>query len=390
MTKEVKKELSEAKKLYQSKNYREALEIYEKSYAENSNEFNKWDKIFYSWALYQLYIKNFDDETELMEYTELITELIRQSDLNKSPTCAYTLSVFKVLDYLYRNEDYEYLLFWLEKIDPNLLDSEQSEFNGRIYPSRKEKYYNYASKAYFESRDYENCILISDKALRSFDKFTNDSDVWYNWRIAKSLKELGKSQEALKYLEEVSKAKNDWFIYKEIAENYFIMDESENALNYVVDAVLTKEPPKIKVNLFYLIYNLLKDDNPEIALKHAKLVKALKMESGAPVPNEIEELVSEDNLDIRDLEYDIKEFWIKYKFKEQELQYGAITKILPHGKSGFILADDGESLYFRTYEFKDDRNLLVEGQRVSFFTEKSFDRSKNRESINAVNININK
>ena len=142
MSKDIKKELLDAKKLYKSKNYREALEIYEKHYPDNSEEFNKWDKIFYSWAIYQLYIKDYDDETELMEYTQLITELIRQSDLNKSPTCAYTLSVFKVLDYLYKEGDYEYLLIWLDKIDPTLLDAKQSEFNGRIYPSRREKYYN--------------------------------------------------------------------------------------------------------------------------------------------------------------------------------------------------------------------------------------------------------
>ena len=46
MSKDIKKELLDAKKLYKSKNYREALEIYEKHYPDNSEEFNKWDKIF--------------------------------------------------------------------------------------------------------------------------------------------------------------------------------------------------------------------------------------------------------------------------------------------------------------------------------------------------------
>lgn len=389
MSKDIKKELLDAKKLYKSKNYREALEIYEKHYPDNSEEFNKWDKIFYSWAIYQLYIKDYDDETELMEYTQLITELIRQSDLNKSPTCAYTLSVFKVLDYLYKEGDYEYLLIWLDKIDPTLLDAKQSEFNGRIYPSRREKYYNYASKAYLETGDYNNCILISDKALREFHRFTNDSDVWFNWRIAKSLRELGKPEDALTYLEKVSKVKRDWFISKEIAENYFMLDDKENTLKYVIEAVLTNEPPSLKINLFYLIYQLLKDDEPDLALKHAKLFAALKLEYGAPIPSDIEELIiDEDELDVDELEMEIKDYWFEYKFKDQELQYGTITRIFENGKAGFITSDDGASLFFISYEFKGNLHNMKEGQYVSFYTKMGFDRSKNKESLNAVNINI--
>lgn len=390
MSEEIKKELLNAKKLYKSKNYSEALEIYEKHYPKNSDEFNKWDKIFYSWAIYQVYIKDYDDETELMEFTQLITELIRQSDLNKNPTCAYTLSVFKVLDYLYKKGDYEYLLYWLDKIDPALLDAKQSEFNGRIYPSRREKYYNYSSKAYLETKDYNNCISISEKALNEFHHFANDNDIWFNWRIAKSLKELNKPENALTYLEKVSKVKRDWFVSKEIAENYFMLDDNENALKYIIESVLTDEPPSLKINLFYLIYQLLKDDKPELALEHAKLFAALKLEYGASIPEDIEKLmIDEDELDTDKLEQKIKDYWLQYKFKDQKLQYGTITKVFEHGKSGFITSDEGEHLFFNAYEFKSDIYYMNEGQYVSFYTKTGFDRSKNKESVNAANININ-
>lgn len=390
MSEEIKKELLDAKKLYKSKNYSEALEIYEKHYHENSEEYNKWDKIFYSWAIYQVYIKDYDDETELIEFTQLITELIRQSDLNKRPTCAYTLSVFKVLDYLYKERDYEYLLYWLDKIDPALLDAKQSEFNGRIYPSRREKYYTYSSKAYLETKDYTNCILISEKALNEFHHFANDNDVWFNWRIAKSLKELNKPENALTYLEKVSKVKRDWFVSKEIAENYFMLDDKENALKYIIESVLTDEPPSLKINLFYLIYQLLKDDKPELALEHAKLFEALKLEYGASIPEDIEKLMIDENeLDIDKLEQKIKDYWLQYKFKDQKLQYGTITKVFEHGKSGFITSDEGEHLFFNAYEFKSDMHYMNEGQYVSFYTKTGFDRSKNKESVNAANININ-
>ena len=158
MTKEIRKELIEAKKLYQSKKYEKALAIYEKHFQTSPEALNNWDKIFYSWSLYQLYIKDAEDEDKLFESAELVTELVKQDDLNKKPVCAYTLSVFKVLDYLYSQNDYFNLINWLEKINPELLDENRFESNDRVYRSRKEKYYDYATKAYFECEDFEKCI----------------------------------------------------------------------------------------------------------------------------------------------------------------------------------------------------------------------------------------
>lgn len=385
MTKEIRKELLEAKKLYQSKKYDEALNIYERYFNENPEVFNNWDKIFYSWALYQMYIKDPEDEDKLFESAELVTELIKQDDLNKIQVCAYTLSIFKVLDYLYAQNDYYSLVSWIEKIDPNLLDQKRFESNDRIYRSKKEKYYDYASKAYLECDDFEKCIKVSKEALYALNKFTNNSDVWYRWRIAKSYKELLENKDALKYLEEVVKVKKDWFVQKEIAENYYILGEDEKALDYICAAVLTNDPLTIKVNLYHLAYKILEELNPELALKHAELFYAIKLENDSQIPDDIEELgIDEDNLDKDELNLEIKDYWSQYKFKDQQLQYGTITKIFEHGKSGFITSDDNESVYFNVYEFKGD-NLDV-GQYVSFYTEKSFDKSKNRESIKAINI----
>ena len=385
MTKEIRKELIEAKKLYQSKKYEKALAIYEKHFQTSPEALNNWDNIFYSWSLYQLYIKDAEDEDKLFESAELVTELVKQDDLNKKPVCAYTLSVFKVLDYLYSQNDYFNLINWLEKINPELLDENRFESNDRVYRSRKEKYYDYSTKAYFECEDFEKCIEVSNEALTTLTEFTNGSDIWYRWRIAKSLKELLENREALTYLEEIVKVKKDWFVQKEIAENYYILDEDEKALDYICAAVLTNDPSNIKVNLYYLAYKILKEQNSDLALKHAELFLAIKLDNDSQVPDDIEELmIDEDNLNKKDLEREIKEYWSEYKFKDQQLQYGTITKIFEHGKSGFITSDDNQSLYFNVYEFKGD-NLDV-GQYVSFFTEKSFDKSKNRESLKAVNI----
>lgn len=383
----VRKELLEAKKLYKSKEYEKALELYESHYLEHPELLNNWDKIFYSWSIYQLHIKNYENESELFEYAELITELIPQGDLNKAPVCAYTLSVFKVLNCLKDNNDWEYMIYWLDKLNPDLLDEKQGHDQDIVFASNREKYFNFASKAYLECGDYEDCIEVSKKALESLTDFTNNSNVWYNWRIAKSLKVLNRNEEALDYLKEVSKVKRDWFVQKEIAENYYILNDVENAKDYITNAVLTNDPDLIKVNLYYLIYKILKDDDPELALLHARYFVAIKLESDALIPDEIDELlIDENDLDIKSLKRQIKDYWTDYKFSGQELQYGTITKVFEHGKSGFITSVDDESLYFKAFDFKDNRDFMKVGQYVSFYTQKGFDKSKNRETINAVNI----
>ncbi|WP_458404040.1 tetratricopeptide repeat protein [Methanobrevibacter sp.] len=383
----VRKELLEAKKLYKSREYEKALELYESHYLEHPELLNGWDKIFYSWSIYQLHIKNYKNESELFEYAELITELIPQGDLNKAPVCAYTLSVFKVLNCLKDNNDWEYMIYWLDKLNPDLLDEKQGHGQDIVFASNREKYFNFASKAYLECGDYEDCIEVSKKALESLTDFTNNSDVWYNWRIAKSLKVLNRNEEALDCLKEVSKVKGDWFVQKEIAENYYILNDVESAKDYITNAVLTNDPDLIKVNLYYLIYKILKDDDPELALLHARYFVAIKLESDAPIPDEIEELlIDEDDLNIRSLKHQIKDYWTDYKFSGQELQYGTITKVFEHGKSGFIKSVDDESLYFKAFDFKDNRDFMKVGEYVCFYTQKGFDKSKNRETTNAVNI----
>ena len=383
-SKEIRKELNEAKKLYQAKKYDEALTIYEKRYNESPEDLNRWDKIFYSWSLYQLYIKQADDEDKMFESAELVTELINQDDLNERPVCAYTLTVFKILDQLYSENDYYDLLTWLDKINPELLDEKRFETDERVYRSKKEKYYDYATKAYFEVEDYEKCIETSKEALEVLENFTNSSDVWYNWRIAKSYKELLKNREALEYLKEVVKVKKDWFVQKEMAENYHVLGENEKAEDYICEAVLTNDPVTIKVNLYYLAYNVLKQINPELALRHAELFYAIKLENDSQIPDDIEELMIDDDLDKNALESEIRQYWQQHKFKNQELQHGTVTRIFEHGRSGFITSDNDESIYFNVSEYNGD-DLKVDDY-VSFYTEKSFDKSKNRELTRAVNI----
>lgn len=321
MDKNIKIQLRQAKKLYDSKKYEEALDLYEQLFNENSNDFDMNSKISYCWAIYQVHVKNFSDIDELYDSVEFICDLIPQADLNSVNTCPYTFSVFKVLDYLYNKKEYYNLFDWFDRLNPMLLDENRSKFKGRLCRSRKEKYYDYLSKSNLECADWDLCIEISKEALTSLETFTNHGDTWHIWRIAKSLKELHQNNEALNYLDEVLKVKKEWFVFKEIVENYYSLNDNKKALEYIPGAILTDDSIKMKVNLYYLIYDILKDSEYNMALKHAQLYYLIKSENNSEISADIEYLNFDENeLNKEELVNEINNYWESFKLKNQEFQ----------------------------------------------------------------------
>ena len=319
MTREIRKELNQAKGLYKNGKKEEAFEIYDRHFNENPDKFDHWDKIRYCWCIYYLFIRDSNNEHELAENVEKVTGIVKQENLNKSPVCVYTQCVFKMIMFLKAQNDWEYMLYWLDKLNPKLLSETQRDSGDVTYPSKKEEYYKFLSKAYLQCGEYEDCIEVSKEALNRLTNFALNGDVWHKWNIAKSLRMLNRSSEALTYLEDVAEVQKDWFVYKEFAENYHVLNDNENALRFAAQSVLTNDPAEIKVNVYHLIYNILKDSDPELALKHAELYLGIKIENGGLIDEDIEELeIDEDDIDIDALEGEIKSYWQEFNFHKTD------------------------------------------------------------------------
>lgn len=374
MEEDIKTQLKKAKAIYQKKKHDEAEKIYKTAYDEDPEAFTIWDKRFYAWALYHLHIKNPSSEDELVKSCELISELLIQEDTNKVKVCAYTTSMLKIINY-FKDNAYE-CLKWLDMLNPKLLNSNPRSMNrdGRIskFYSDKEKWYSLKTKHLLDMGEYEETIKFADEALNELDEFVNNSDIWFKWRIAIANKDLDNYDEALKYLEEIINSKNDWFILKELAEIYSLNGDYDLALKYAIDAALAKGDIKYKINLYRLLDEIfIAKDMDEDSESIVELIEAI-----------------EDDENFVEIEKELKERWVEIKFNNQQRSYGTISNILSHGKAGFIKAADGESYYFNIYEIQGDKSKVKEGDYVSFFLEESFDKKKNKKTLNAVNINI--
>lgn len=369
----------------------EAEAIYREYWETSSEDFSEFDKTTFSWILYNKYIKNNEDIDEILEAAELITELKKQEDQSKESKypCPYTLSVLKTLENLNKNNDFEDVLMWADMLNPNYLSTKASDYNGRKYPSPKEKYYSQLTKALLKLDEIDRCYELSKEALE-LEELTDD--IWFKWRLAKCANELGEYDEAIGYLKEIITRKPDWYIKAEIANSYYFNGDLDNALSYAIDAVLTPAPSESKVNVYSLIADLIEDEYPEEALKNRYLEYSIRLNKEWNIEDKLTEEIEQAGLDSENTEYwkiekELKPFWNSLKYAGQELKYGIINKIFPHGKSGFIEGEDGKSYYFIKNDFKGKDEDFKEFTSVSFFTEDRLDKKKGVMKPNAVNIN---
>lgn len=386
-----KEKLKLAQKFKRENKTDEAEAIFREFWEKSPQGFSEFDRTSFSWILYNKYIKNNDDIDEICENAELITEVKKQQDQSEDSKypCPYTLAVLKVLETLNKNNDFEEVVMWAEKINPNYLSAKASEFNGRKYPSNKEKYYSQLTKALLKIDDIDTCYELSKEALQ-LDELTDDT--WFDWRLAKCANEIGEYDEAIEYLKKLIVKKPDWFIKAEMANSYYFKGDFDSSLSYAIDAVLTPAPSESKVNVYSLIADLIEDEYPEEALKHRYLEYSIRLNKEWSISDRLKDEIEAAGLDSENREYwkienELKSFWNELRYKDQDVQYGIISKILSHGNAGFIQAEDGQSYYFNKYEFKGSDDEFQEMTSVSFYLKEGFDKAKNEVKMNAVNIN---
>ncbi len=428
----------QAKQLKQAKNFEEALPLFKQLWEEHRKNCNEWDgwnyahclskqkdyknalKIcrevyeikknfeqnneLYAWCIYhtEIKIEKVENEQLLFKAGEAIIKLTKQKPTKQqsdSP-CVYSLSIFKILDYLNKKTIYnpKQIIYWTEKLNPVFLETVPFKFTDnegkeRELASKKEEWYSLRSKALYENRDFKDCISLSEVALKSLPKFHYDNDIWFKRNIALSKAELGNIETAIEELKSLLKRKNEWFIQKEIAELYKRQKKIDDAVKYAVDAALNYGDPDKKMNLYKLLADLLKIQNKiQEAKTHIELIYKIRLENQWKIDLELLDLVNSYNIDknnihtAKELIRDLKKIWETLKFGDQEVLRGIIKTIISEGKAGFVETEDKKLFYFSTKDFKGKQHLIKEGLKVSFFLKDSFDKKKNQPTKNAVNI----
>ena len=371
-------------------NLEEALEICRAVY-QAKPEF-KAGKDLYAWCIYHIEIKKDNeqikkDENKFFKAANAILTLTQQDQY--SP---YTKTIFRVIDYLiktkasYPTDD---IIGWVNKLDPNSLSKEPFSFKGhdgkyREIQSDQEKWFAIKTKALEKIGSFQECIELSERALINTEKFHHNNDIWFKRRIALSKANLGDKNQAVEELKNILQNKKEWFIQHEIAQICYDLGKMEEGLVFAIEAALNFGKSENKWELFLLMARILRaQDRLDDAKKHLMFAAKLRMEQEWSMPEPLNMMLNELNLDIsesikkKELFKSLKIFWETEKYSNLPHMQGIVKAILKNGKAGFITGDDGKDYYFKINSFKGDKNRLRNGLKVSFVIEDSYDKKKN-------------
>jgi len=360
--------------LKQLKNYREALDVCRETYKLNRGF--EPVKGLYAWCIYYTEITSqVADEARFFRAAEAITNLSKQDDKYS----AYQITVFKVLEHLTGKSSYQAdkIMEWTGKLNPKTLDDSTFTFTDkegkeREIASKKEQYYTLRSRALLEKGAFDECIRICEEGLRTFETFHYDNDVWFRWRIGLCYEGLGEYEKSLNMQLELLKTKKEWFIQKEIAEQYFRLGDYAKSLQYALDSALNSGDTNKKINTFIVLAKALHQlEKNEEAYLHENFITSLKK--------------GEYN---KEVENELRKIWNTLKFNTQPQYVGKIKTILPNGKAGFVESDKGKTYYFFLREFRGKRETAQVNQPVTFYLEEGYDAKKDRKTMNAVRVEI--
>jgi len=333
-------------------------------------------KGLYAWCIYYTEISSqITDEAQFFRAAEAITHLSKQDDKYS----AYQITVFKVLEYLTGKSRYQAdkILEWTGKLNPQTLDDSTFSFTDkggseREIASKKEQYYMLRSRALLEKGAFDDCIRICEEGLQTFETFHYDNDVWFRWRIGLSYEGLGDYEKSLNMQLALLKTKKEWFIQKEIAEQYFRLGDYAKSLQYALDSALNTGDTNKKINTFIVLANVLNQlGKNEEARLHEVFIASLK-----------------NGQHNKESENELRKIWNKLKFNTQPQYIGKIRTILPNGKAGFVESDKGKTYYFTLREFRGKREKMQINQLVTFYLEEGYDAKKDKKTMNAVKVEI--
>ncbi len=352
----------------------------------------------YGWCVYDLEVRPVQgadpaDSKTFFKAAEAIVQLTKQG-----PYSPYERTVFVVLQHLKGRQIYpaDQILEWCDKLDPGQLSTDPRPYTDRDGKEREEaspleRWYSYRTKALEELRRWDELIVVCNEALDLLSNYHYSDEIWFRRRIATAKGALGDYDAAIGDLKAIVRQKPDWFIQFELARLLHLKGEDDAALEYAVDSALGAGELAYKWELFVLLGDLLaQQGETETAAQHYYLAAALRTEQGWRDDRELAERLRDlppaPDTRSREQARALESQWRAIKFADQARLTGEIERIDGGRRTGLIRDDGGRTHYFRYKHFDSPRDRLMVGTKVSFFLQPSFDKSKNRESEEAVDI----
>lgn len=351
----------------------------------------------YAWALSDTIRAAEELTPDLLHRAETIVELTAKSDTVYDAVSPFVPTVLRTARLLVRKGKNKQVLEWLQHLDPNRLRSDEfptvdAEGKLRKLASQRERYHSLKTLALEKLERWEECLAAAEVALTACSPLHHDNDIWFSRRAARAKINIGDCDEGIEELTKLAARKPTSFIYCDIAEAAWKLDDPERALTNCLLALQSPGEIGYKLAALLLLARVLwRGDKKDEARRHLALYMSYRKERGWHIPGEVNAMAAEWNPlpevhDANSLLRELKTTWREWSRSTETRRSGIVQTLLPHGRAGFIIAGDHERFFFDTRDWKDKRSKPTQGSRVSFTTKPSFDRKRQKPSVVACDI----
>ncbi len=372
--------------LRKKKMFNEALPLAEEVYSKFP-EF-EWCKNEYMWTLIQGKIYSFSDEGQIADLVVIANKVLEL----KPDEIAYKITVFKLLKCAKKHGDWNLLNEWITKLGPDILTGYTDEETGW---TDKVLWYYYRVYGLIYSHNEEEAIKIINENCGEFYK----QKKYFERLKAKAFISLKKIDNALKVYKTLITGKPDWWLFHEYGNLLIKQDKIEEGLDYLIKAAIAPPmKPELKVSLFSDIGSLLVQfNNPEQAVEHFRLAKAVREEQGWGLGDLNEKIANlggdlNTKTEIRTLLSKCRNVWQVYHPKDSGISVddkarrglrGKVTGIIDGRSFCFIKTQENQTYFCSTADLPSGTKV---NQIVKFDVKPSFDKKKNTATFKAFNV----
>ncbi|MDQ6768879.1 MAG: hypothetical protein M3Z54_02705 [Gemmatimonadota bacterium] len=285
---------------------------------------------------------------------------------------------------------------WLQQLDPIRLSQDEPCFTDtqgktRRLGSAREKYYALKTRTLEKLGQWQECHDAAREALRCCPTLHHDNDIWFARRAALASSHCGQAAAAIAELEQLLTRKATTFIHVDIATIAHSIDEKDLAYRHTLSALVTPSELVYKLPALKLMARILAERGQESdARDHVELATAVRVASAWGSDAELAHLAialgAESETPIESLLPSLTSRWTTWNENLNPRKSGTVEKLLPHGRAGFIRAQDGQRHYFDIREWKVPGRRLKERLTVTFSTASSFDKKRQCSTVVARDI----
>jgi hypothetical protein len=377
------------------KQYEAALEICRRAYASHSG-FAMLRQL-YARCIYYTQLSGKKEPGSEQLYKKAVEAMVQLSPPGE-PYSLTAKAIFKYIKHLSQKPSipWETIGQWLEKMNVERLSKEVYTIPGQNgkrdmeLASEQEEWFSWKIKYLLHTAQWQPCIDMINLALSTINKWHYSNDIWFLRKKAAALHALGSTREALSLMEQLLLKKKEWFFEADLG--HMKQDPAEKVVHFAKAMAMPGDDEKKVGMLQALSQCLLQLQKQEEAGKVALYEVALRNHAGWKIPAESEKVLEQAGLTPGKIEppahYRAAVLAVCRTYLPSKAR-GTIIKILPDGKSGFIQPiGKGEKLYYRNKNSLCKPWLLKEGVAVLYNAQKSYDKKKQKESWEAVEIEL--